>query len=155
MHNFDGIVCILLTFKLYKTISLMLISDFISWNMDVNNGSALCKKLPNNILCNFLINITDIDSCLLISLIYWGNNWHNIYFLKSIIKLILLASNIHIISVIYVPYKHHIFSIYSTFFIILSPPHFYYYYLYYINHYVFKKSLESNILIRYLVTKIW
>ena len=46
MHNFDRVICIFFALKLNESVSLMLISNFISGKMNVNNRSTLNKKFP-------------------------------------------------------------------------------------------------------------
>lgn len=43
VHNFDGVVCILLTFELDEPESLMLVGNFIPGNMHIHDWPALSK----------------------------------------------------------------------------------------------------------------
>ena len=46
VHDLDRVIGIILTFELNKAITLVLIGDLISGQMNVNNGAALDKQLP-------------------------------------------------------------------------------------------------------------
>ena len=76
MHDLDGIIGIILTFELNKAVSLVLIGDFISGKMNVNNGSALNKEFPEETLSDFLIKIADVDGSLLVAFVERGDLGH-------------------------------------------------------------------------------
>lgn len=69
VHDFNRVVCVLLAFELNKAIALMLIGDFISWQMDINYGPALNEEFPEEIFGDFLVEVADVDGCLLISFV--------------------------------------------------------------------------------------
>lgn len=69
VHDFDRIISIILTFELHKAITLMFIGDFISGQVNVDHRPTLHKQLPQQTLSDFLIEITHINCCLLISLV--------------------------------------------------------------------------------------
>lgn len=46
VHDLNWVIGIILTFELNKAITLMLICDLISGQMNVNNRAALDKQLP-------------------------------------------------------------------------------------------------------------
>ena len=82
MHNFDRVVCIFFTPELYESITLIirfhiylvLSSDFILGNMNVDNWSTLGEELPYNVICDFGIEGSNINSCFLISFIKRRHN---------------------------------------------------------------------------------
>lgn len=58
MHDFDGVICVFFTLKLYEAVALVLVGDFVSGNMDVDNRSALSEKLPQDVLIDFLVDVS-------------------------------------------------------------------------------------------------
>lgn len=69
VHYLNRVIGIILTFKLNKAITLVFIGDLIPGQMNVNNGAALNKQLPEETFGDFLIEITDVDGCLLVALV--------------------------------------------------------------------------------------
>ena len=69
MHNLDGVISILLALKLDESIALMLISDFVSRDVDVDDWATLGKQLPEDILCDFLVETARVDCCFLVALV--------------------------------------------------------------------------------------
>ena len=53
VENFNWVVGIFFVLKLNKAISLVLIGNFVSRNMDIDYGTALEEHLPNDIFVNF------------------------------------------------------------------------------------------------------
>lgn len=78
VHDFDRIIGVVLTFELNKAVALMLIGDFISGKMNVNDGSALNKEFPEETLSDFLIEIADIDGSLLVAFVERGDLGHEL-----------------------------------------------------------------------------
>ena len=69
VHDLNRVIGIILTFELNKAITLVLIGDLIPRQMNVNNWATLNKQLPKETFGDFLIEITDVDGCLLIALV--------------------------------------------------------------------------------------
>jgi hypothetical protein len=69
MHDLDRVIGIILTFKLNKPVALVLIGDFIPGQMNVDDRATLYKQLPEETFGNFLIEITNVNSRLLVSLV--------------------------------------------------------------------------------------
>ena len=78
MHDFDRIIGIILTFELNKSVALMLIGDFVSGKMNVNDGSALDKEFPEETLRFFLIEMADVDGSLLVAFVERGDLGHGL-----------------------------------------------------------------------------
>lgn len=69
MHDFYGVVSVFLALELDEAIALMLVGNFISRNVDVDNWSALCEKLPKHVLVDLLIDVSSVDCGLLVALV--------------------------------------------------------------------------------------
>lgn len=76
MHDLDGVISVILTFEFNKSIALMFVGNLISGEMDVDNGATLYKELPQKIFCDLLIEIADVDSCLLVAFVERGYEGH-------------------------------------------------------------------------------
>ncbi len=76
MHDLDRVVGVILTFELDEPIALVLVGNFISREMDVDNRAALYKEFPKKILCDLLIEVADVDSCLLVAFVERGDKGH-------------------------------------------------------------------------------
>ncbi len=76
VHDLNWVIGIILTFELNKAITLVLIGDFISGQMNVNNRATLDKQLPEETFGDFLIEITDVNGCLLVALVKRGDLSH-------------------------------------------------------------------------------
>lgn len=76
MHNLDGVICILFTLELYKTVGLMFIGDLVPRNVDIDDGSALREQLPQYVFVDLLIDVACVDGGLLIAFVEGGNRSH-------------------------------------------------------------------------------
>ena len=74
MHNFDRVIGIFLTFELDEAEALVFIGDFISGDVNIDNGATLGEKFPQDILVDFGIKISGIDGCLLVSFVEGGDH---------------------------------------------------------------------------------
>jgi hypothetical protein len=90
MHNLDGVVRILLTLELDKSVGLMLVGDLVSRNVNIDDRSTLRKEFPEYIFVNFLIDIARVDGGLLIAFIERRYSSHTLI----INKLLILKMNI-------------------------------------------------------------
>ena len=64
VHNFAGIVSIIFTQKLNKSVALVQQSDAIFGHVNIHYWSTLDKKLPQERFCHLLIQTTDINRCI-------------------------------------------------------------------------------------------
>jgi hypothetical protein len=69
VHNLDGVVSVLFTLELDKTVALVLISDLIPRDMDIDHWSALSKQLPQYVLVDLLVDVPRVDRRLLVTFV--------------------------------------------------------------------------------------
>jgi len=55
VKQFDRVVCIILSFELDKAILLMLVSNFVPWEVNMNDRASLQKEFPENFLVYTLV----------------------------------------------------------------------------------------------------
>lgn len=92
MHDLDGVVGVILTFELNKSIALMLVGNLISGEMNIDNRAALYKELPQKIFCDLLVKVADVDSCLLVAFVEWGDEGHWVWFIIwALLKFIIIT----------------------------------------------------------------
>jgi hypothetical protein len=66
VHDFCSIVGIFFGDELHKAIPLMYLADAILREMDVDNTPSLEHQLPNEVIRDALIEVTDVDSSFLV-----------------------------------------------------------------------------------------
>jgi hypothetical protein len=79
VHDLDRVVCVFLALEFDKAVALMLIGDFISGDMDVDDRSALGEQFPEEALVDFGVNVAGIDCCLLVAFVEGGYHCHCSY----------------------------------------------------------------------------
>ena len=68
VQNLDRIVSVLFSFELDKAVALMLVRDFVAWDVHIHDWSCLQKELPDNLFVDSRLQVAYIDCGLLISL---------------------------------------------------------------------------------------
>jgi len=67
MKQLNAVVGILFILELYKTVVLMFICNFVTGEMNMNNRSCLQEQLPQQLFVDTLVQIANIDCCLLVT----------------------------------------------------------------------------------------
>ena len=83
MHDFDGVICVFLAFELYEAVALMLIGDFVSGDVDVDDWTALGEEFPEETLVDFGVDVAGVDCGLLVAFVEGGNQGHYSYNYKQ------------------------------------------------------------------------
>lgn len=69
MHDFYRVVSVFLALEFDEAVALMLIGDFISGDVDVDDWPALREQLPKHIFVDLLIDVSSVDCGLLVALV--------------------------------------------------------------------------------------
>ena len=67
MHNFNGVVGIIIVLELNEPIRRVLIGYFVPGKVHVQNWAALKKELPNYLLCASGVKAADVDGSIGVS----------------------------------------------------------------------------------------
>ena len=78
VHYLDGVICVLLAFELDEAVPLVLVRDFVARDMHVDHWSTLREEFPEHVLIDLLVEVSAVDSSLLVALVEGGDSSHTL-----------------------------------------------------------------------------